>query len=267
MQFVLALVILILIYLFLVCPRLPRRSLQMPALIAHRGLHDGNHSVPENSLAAFESACAHGYAVELDVHLTADDQLVVFHDDDLKRCCGMEGNLHEMTLSQLRECRLFETDERIPTFDEVLDLIHGRVPILVELKANRRGNSLAKSVADRLLRYRGDYWVESFDPFILRALKAYPEIVRGQLVGRVHKGQGAFATIAMGAAYHLLINVLSRPDFIACELGMTKSFGIWVQRTLFHTPITLWTVRSIEQSKAIDMRKYAVIFEQFDPRA
>ena len=131
-------------FAFLVAPGRATRAQKAPFLCrnyAHRGLHTEDGSVPENSLPAFRAAAEAGYAVEMDVHLTADDRLVVFHDDTLERMCGVQGVIDDFTLAELRALRLGKTDCVIPTFAEALEALGGRVPLLLEVKRghdNRR---------------------------------------------------------------------------------------------------------------------------------
>jgi glycerophosphoryl diester phosphodiesterase len=131
--------------------------------VAHRGLHDAAR--PENSLAAFEASAQAGHPIELDVHLTADGHAVVFHDDDLPRMTGRPGRVADATLAELRALPLLDTDERIPSLDDVLALVHGRVPVLVELKARAPYGPLEQAVRDRLRRRPGAYAVQSLDPW------------------------------------------------------------------------------------------------------
>ena len=104
---------------------------------AHRGLHRIDKSTPENSVAAFEHAARIGYGCELDVHLTADGQLAVFHDDDTKRVCGVPGRVEDMTMAELKQLRLAGTEYTIPTLAEALEAAHG-CPLIVELKRGGR---------------------------------------------------------------------------------------------------------------------------------
>ena len=101
---------------------------------AHRGYHDGNVAVPENSLASFQAAIDAGYGIELDVQLSSDKIPMVFHDADLLRVCGVEGKIWDYTCAELQQMKLFDTEETIPTLQEALALIDGQVPILVEYK-------------------------------------------------------------------------------------------------------------------------------------
>ena len=121
-----------------------RRAPFMGRNYAHRGLHRIDKSVPENSIPAFEAAARIGYGVELDVHLSKDGELVVFHDDDLMRICGAEGRVEEKTLAELRQYRLCGTEYGIPTLAEVLAAIDGRCPMIVELKRGSRNRELCR---------------------------------------------------------------------------------------------------------------------------
>ena len=103
-------------------------------MIAHRGLFDNNAEAPENSLAAFRNAVEHGFGMELDVQLTKDEKLVVFHDFDLKRMCGVHKKLTELTYAELEQYFLKNSTEKIPLFSDVLELINGKVPLVVEIK-------------------------------------------------------------------------------------------------------------------------------------
>ena len=123
------------LYVFLMHPRI-RRADSSPflgAFFAHRGLHDNNHQIPENSLAAFQRAVDAGYGIELDVQLSADRIPVVFHDATLSRMCGIDRRVDELTFAELRQLSLGNTKEQIPSFQEALAFVNGKVPLLVEL--------------------------------------------------------------------------------------------------------------------------------------
>lgn len=210
--------ILLLLFLFLVFPSFRRHSARREMTgryIAHRGLHDPKTGIPENSLSAFAEAIAHGYAIEIDIHLTADGEVVVFHDDTLQRVCGVEGSPETMTLAELKTLRLLGTEERIPTLRECLDLVAGRVPLLIEFKA-RPGIPCAPlcRAADAILReYAGTYWVQSFYPPVLYWYRRHHrEICRGQLASAFPKGP--IHQQLLGA---LVFNCLARPDFVSYD--------------------------------------------------
>ena len=181
------LVVLILLYLFLIAPNVLHRKLKQKewggGVFAHRGLHDDNHRIPENSMTAFRLAVEKGYGIELDVHLTRDRQIVVHHENSLKRLCGEDKLISETPMGELLGMRLIDTDERIPTLAEVLDLVRGQVPLIIEVKSDHPGNvALAASLNTQMQRYRGAWCVESFDPLMMRWFKKHaPSVVRGQL--------------------------------------------------------------------------------------
>lgn len=164
MVFLIILIVLILLYVFLLIPRLPRRDMSALTKVdyAHRGLWNAQR--PENSLSAFRSAVDAGYGIELDVHRTKDGVLVVHHDDNLKRVCGVDRRIAQSTLAEVRACHLSGTDEVVPTFDEVLEAVGGRVPLIVELKVEQNVDSLCSAVRERMQHYNGLWCMESFDP-------------------------------------------------------------------------------------------------------
>ena len=131
------LAIVLAVFVFMVFPSLrrhPDRKLLEGLFIAHRGLHNAKEGIPENSIHAFIEAVVNGYAIENDIHVTSDGEVVVFHDNTLDRMCGVSGRIEDKTLSELRELRLLDTNERIPTLKECLEIIDGRVPLLIEFK-------------------------------------------------------------------------------------------------------------------------------------
>lgn len=186
------------LFLFLLAPR-PRREEGIAPLLgwdyAHRGLFDNESGPPENSLPAFARAVEGGYGIELDVQLSRDGKLVVFHDDDLARMCSAEGRVDSYSYEELREMPLLGSGERIPLFTEVLELVAGRVPLIVELKMSPVNNYPVCEAANRILSgYRGAYCVESFSPLAVRWYRKHrPDVVRGQLSDRMRAEEGGLA--------------------------------------------------------------------------
>ena len=135
---------------FLTAPGRAGKAQKKPFMyknFAHRGLHSRDKSIPENSLAAFERAASAGYGMELDVQLSRDGEVVVFHDDDLKRVCGVEAKVADLTLEELRKLRLCGTEETIPLFSEVLKCVRGRGALIVELKNGKRNKELCEKTS------------------------------------------------------------------------------------------------------------------------
>jgi glycerophosphoryl diester phosphodiesterase len=179
------------------------------ALIAHRGLWRSG-GAPENSLAAFEAACRAGYGIELDVRLSADGEAMVYHDDTLERLTASAGLVEEQTADELQALRLLGSCETIPTLDQVLALIDGRTPLLVELKTPvGQEGLLERRVAERLADYAGPVAVLSFNAEALAWLASHaPTLRRGLNVARLEqlalaeRAQADFLSVQLDLAGH-----------------------------------------------------------------
>ena len=257
-------VILSIVYLLvLVRPRKRREaSKNLLCDYAHRGLH-GN-GVPENSLEAFELACQNGYGIELDVQLSRDGCVMVFHDYTLVRMTGVEKKLCELDSSELKALHLGGTEQTIPTFKEVLELVDGRVPLLVELKGESSDTALCAPVAELLREYRGEYCIESFNPMLVYGIKKQlPEVFAGQLytnVVRDKKKKSALNILLTAMA----LNCLARPDFIAYNYVDRDSLPVKICTKFFNAYKFVWTVKSREElDKAHALGEYP-IFEMIE---
>lgn len=188
---------------------------------AHRGLHSRDRSVPENSLPAFRRAAAEGYGIELDVQLSRDGKVVVFHDDTLDRVCGVHARVDDLTWDELSALRLCGTEERIPLFSEVLKSINGCEALIVELKNGPRNRELCEKTLALLSEYRGNVCIESFNPLIVAWFRFHaPDMVRGQLATTVQNYRDDNITGFKAFALHnTLLNFLARPQFIAYRVG------------------------------------------------
>lgn len=228
--------------------------------IAHRGLHNDN--LPENSLGAFENAVKNNYAIELDVRMIADGTLIVFHDDDLKRVCGMDRYTNSLTIDELKNCKLSNSEYTIPTFDEVLKLVKGKVPLLIEIKQDGKVGELENKVYERLKEYKGEYAIESFNPFSLEWFKNNAShIYRGQL-SSFFKG----VKLSFAKKYFLKtlkVDKISKPHFIAYDINNLPNKYV---RKYKHVPLLAWTIKSQQQYiKAVQVSDN-VIFEGFEPK-
>lgn len=255
-----------LIYLFSITPRLVGRSKRMPGkFYAHRGLHNLNKGIPENTLTAFRNAVEHGYGIELDIQLTKDGQVVVAHDFDLKRICGIDKQIDELSYEELRRFRVLGTEEQIPLFQDVLDLVDGKVPLLVEIKYKHLGSSICRKAAEILDHYSGPYCIESFHPAALLWLRKYrPYICRGQLGMNFHKDDGKIHPVYYFPR-HLLTNFLTKPDFIAYDHHARSALSLTLCRVIFGTPCFAWTVKSPKELYACEHAFDYFIFEGFLP--
>ncbi len=255
------------VYLGLIMPRCYARPELEPFLTdyAHRGLFH-NKDLPENSIGAFQRAVDHGFAIELDIQLSKDGEVMVFHDYTLDRVCGVKGRLSEKTAAELSELSLLGTDYRVPTLREVLDLVDGRVPLLIELKGEAMNDELCWKVAPMLDAYAGECCVESFNPFLLGWFKQHrPDVARGQLVTNLLKTKKNGNKVLNFALSFLLLNFMSRPDFIACDENYTQSVSHWICRHVFRVPLILWTVRKPENMNLNRKNGHTSIFEGFVP--
>ena len=239
-----------------------KRSMFRGINYAHRGLHSRDRSVPENSLPAFRKAAREGYGIELDVRLSKDGKVVVFHDDTLDRVCGVPARVDELTWEELRALRLYGTDERIPLFSEVLRSIHGAAALIVELKNGPRNRELCEKTKAILEEYRGNVCIESFNPLIVAWFRFHaPKLVRGQLATayRDYNRDGVNAAAAF-VLHNTLLNFLSRPQFIAYRIGR-RPLPVRLCTRLGALNIG-WTSHEPRSEQNRD----AVIFEFYRPR-
>ncbi len=230
-------------------------------MYAHRGLH--GEEIPENSAAAFALAKEKGYAVELDVQMTSDHRLVVFHDGTLKRMCGVEGNLRDRTYDELCKLRLKGTDERIPLLIDVLKLLEGQT-LICEIKSDNgpKNYELCEKTYAVLEDYPGKWCIESFSPYLTGWFKKHhPEVIRGQL-SCVMKDTGYGRTVNF-LLTNLFLDFLSRPDFIAYEFrDAKKSFGFRLIRRVFHPFMACYAPKGEEEIREAKKDFDTLIFEE-----
>lgn len=260
-------VILLLLWLFLIFPSRASGTARAPfenRAYAHRGLYTADQSVPENSLPAFHRAVEAGYGAELDVQLTRDGYIVVLHDDDLKRACGVEDSVCDHTLAELRAMKLFGTEEEIPLFADVLRIFDGKQPLIVELKYGPNWKELCAAVKEMLAEYRGPACVESFHPSIVRWFrKNDPERIRGQLAMPAGHYHGADFRAIAWALSRVLFNCAARPNFIAYQVG-PKPLTVRLCEKLGAMKVC-WTARDPARHQRLMAENDAVIFEHYRP--
>lgn len=220
--------------------------------VAHKGLWAPGSQRPENSLAAFAAAANAGHPIELDVQLSADGRVVVFHDYTLSRMTGRGGRLAEMPLAQLRQARLMGGSETIPELADVLNLVDDRVPLFVEIKNEGEVGKLEDAVAKHLSAYGGRAVVMSFNPYSLaRVAKTAPRIIRGQLSGSFNNEDLAWYKVFI--LRNLLMNRVSKPDFIAYEIAQMPNAVTRMQKWRGR-PLVGWTAQTPAQYRR--MRDY-----------
>ena len=184
-------------------------------LIAHRGVHDKN--IPENSIEAFKIAISNKYIIELDLHILKDNKIIVFHDDNLYRMTGIRKKVKECTYEEIKELKLNNTESRIPLFKDVLNLVDGKVPILIELKTDNKVGKLEKELTKLLTGYKGEYAIQSFNPLSIFYFKNYyPNIIRGQLSCAFKEEKMNF--FSRYVLKNLCFNFLTKPDFVSYDI-------------------------------------------------
>ena len=218
----------------------------------------------ENTLPAFEAACRGGYGIELDIQFSRDGEVVVFHDDTLKRLTGDARKVSAVPLAELRGMALGDVQgARIPTLRETLDLVDGRAPLLIELKTGSQNAKLCAALMEHLKDYKGRYIVESFNPLIVRWFRRNaPQVIRGQLVCPMKEYRPKANGLAAFAMAGLLFNVITRPDFVAYDVNARRFFSPHFQRFMFRTPMAAWTVRRESIARLVSHRQEMPIFEQ-----
>jgi glycerophosphoryl diester phosphodiesterase len=257
------LLLLFALYLWLIAPaRKPYPcDMRRDVLYAHRGLHDGNRAVIENSMRAFALAAERGYGMEMDLQTTRDGQVVIHHDLNTLRVCGADAVIEQTDYADLP---FLPDGAPIPLFSDFLKLVDGRVPVIIELKYHEQYLRTIRAALALLKDYRGDYYLESFHPAIVRYLRRH---AKGALRGQLSSGKlgGGTNPAAAFMLKHLLVNALSRPHFIAYDFHHARTPSLWFNRFLFKPVLVAWTVRSQADLDAARKRYDAVMFEGFVP--
>lgn len=232
--------------------------------IAHRGVH--TKDIPENSLSAFENALKNNYAIELDVQFTKDKEVVVFHDENLKRMTNDTRNIEDVNYDELKNLRLDNTNEIIPTLEEVLELVDSKVAILIEIKDCKDYIELSEKTYEILKGYEGNYAIQSFNPFILEWYKNNAsEVIRGQLSGTFTEGSESLNSFEKFVLKNMLLNFKSKPNYIGYDLeGIPKSKLESLRKK--GVPIIVWTVKNKEDMEKAYKYSDNITFENFLPK-
>ena len=234
--------------------------------IAHRGLFDNKTDAPENTMLAFKRAVDAGYGIELDVQITKDKQIVVTHDYNLKRICDKDILIKDLSYKEFCKYKILNSDESIPLFTDVLKLVNGKVPLIVEIKTESDYKEVTKLTSDILSSYTGEYCIESFSPYVVGWLKRNkPEIIRGQLSSDFIIKKFYKSAFKNWALTNMVYNIFSKPDFIAYnhKYGDKKCIKFW--KKILGLSTIAWTVKSQEElTQALKMFDVAV-FDSFIP--
>jgi glycerophosphoryl diester phosphodiesterase len=237
--------------------------------IAHRGLHDANAGVIENTAGAIRAAVEAHYSIEVDLQITADGEAMVHHDDRLGRLTEGDGRLAAMTAADLKRVPFKTTSDRMLTLGEVCDLVHGQVTLVLELKSTFVGDRrVAFRTADVLRSYRGEVAAMSFDPDLVATLKeAAPDLTRGiTAMGRYDDPEWAPLSLWQKVTFpHLLQSLLARPHFVAYALNDLPAAAPAFARRAFGLPLLAWVARSEDDRIRAVRLSDQMIFEGFRP--
>lgn len=235
--------------------RIKSDSFLLKTPIAHRGLHGGK--IPENSAAAFKAAMEKKYALEIDVRLTKDNKIVVFHDDSLERMCGVMKKVIEADLAEIQKLKLKNSEEKILTFKEFLELVNGKAPLLIEIKNSGKVGVLESLILDELKNYEGEFAIQSFNPFSIEYFKINaPKILRGILSCYFKSEPLAFYKKFL--LKRMFFNKRCQPDFISYAIENLPNRYV---KKYSGIPLLAWTIRKkydLEKAKSLNAN---VIFE------
>ena len=269
--YILIIILLIMaLYLIAIMPKLSNTANFTPFKgrhYAHRGLHGDKNICPENSMAAFKLAIDNNYGIELDIQLTKDNIPVVFHDSTLKRVCGIDKNIKDYNYEDLNHITLYDSEETIPHLNDFLNLVDGKVPLIVELKGESSDASIASIVASYLDKYKGVYCIESFNPFIIIWYKKNrPHVIRGQLTIKFNERGRPFKEKARDFILeNLLLNFLTKPDFIAYNHLDPDGLSFRLCKRLYKTFTVAYTIQSNDKLRSNINRFDLFIFDKFIP--
>jgi glycerophosphoryl diester phosphodiesterase len=250
----------------------PRWLIERP--IAHRGLHDFAKGIVENSLSAARAAVAAGYAIECDVQLSADGEVVVFHDDTLERLTEGTGRLGDLSYAEIARLTLRGARESAPRLRDLLATIDGAVPLVIEIKSRFDGDLvLARRVAAIVADYRGPVSIESFDPDPIAELRVNGEAfgLAGVPLGMVAMASydapdwGALPAGKRDELAQRAYMARVRPDFLSWNVDDLPHEFVRRCRDELATPVTVWTVRTADQAKAARAFADQIVFEGFAP--
>lgn len=227
--------------------------------IAHRGLHKG-FDIPENSILAFEKAVEKNYGIELDITISKDNQIVVFHDDTLDRLCNISGDIEDFDYKFLEKQKLYKTDEKIPLLSEVLKVIGLDTLVLIEIKKHKNIGVLENILCDLLEGYKGKYFICSFEKDILFWFKKNrPNMKKGLIFESLPKKFEKYNRFIFLYKFFKI-----KPDFISLSHTLFNS-SIYKFCKKKDLEIYFWTIDSLEKLNLVNEDHNQIIFERINP--
>lgn len=240
--------------------RIDKNSFLFTRPISHRGLH--NEHFPENSLSAFENSIKNNSPIELDVQLTKDNKLVVFHDDNLKRMTGVDKLINDADYNEIKNLKLCPMPyalytDTIPLFSEVLKFVNGRVPLLIEIKNQIKAKNIEQATVDALKNYNGEFAIQSFNPkILLNVKKAAPDILLGQL-SCFFRGEKGLAWYKRFILKRMLYNGKLKPDFVSYDVRELPYRRVNKNKIC----VLAWTIRAENEIEKAKKYAHNYIFE------
>lgn len=272
MTIIVIVLIIIMLYLLAIMPNMNKsRKEQMASFedvyLTHRGLFN-NQDIPENSTKAFKETVKGGYGTELDVQLTLDNKLVVFHDASLLRMCGVDKKLTDCNYDDLQQYKLLNTQETIPLFSEVLDLLKEDTPLVVEIKSEGDCIKTCEEAIKMLQTYKRNFTMESFNPKVVRYLKKkHPEIIRGQLAYNMLIDKKSKTNILIKfVCTNLLLNFITKPDYVAYDIKNMNNLSFRLVSKLYKVECVAWTCKCEDDIDKAKRYYQQFIFDSFVPR-
>ncbi len=234
-------------------------------LIAHRGLHSLDKAVPENSLLAFSKAIEKGYGIEMDINVLKDGTVVVFHDKDLKRMCNDQRQLKDVTSDDIKDLKLLDTAEKIPSLKETLSMVKGQVPLLIELKHHGDSLLLCESFIKLIQDYQGLWAMHSYHPKILIWFKKNnPEVIRGQ-ISEYFKANTDLSKLSKCLLKTLSLNFLTKPDFI--NYGLKDMPNRYLNRAMRKGLVVIgYAAQTQQELDFVKAHYHNAVFEYFEPK-
>ncbi|MFH0767079.1 MAG: glycerophosphodiester phosphodiesterase family protein [Bacillota bacterium] len=234
-------------------------------LIAHRGLHTKDAKIPENSMIAFQKALEKGYSIEFDLNVLKDGTVLAYHDHTFQRLCHDPRELRDVTYDECKDLTLADTNEKIPRFDEVLKLVNGNVPLLIELKPHGDVIFLCESTMKTIKDYQGQWAVFSFHPQVVSWFKKYyPQVIRGQ-ISECFRNDLKMSHMTKYLMKAMFFNRFTKPDFVS--YGISDMPNKYLDR-LMKKGITVisYAARSQIEFDFVKSHYHNTVFEFFEPK-
>ncbi len=220
-------------------------------LFAHRGKYSLNY--PENSIPAFKESVSHNLGIELDLHILKDNNVVVFHDSNLKRLCNKDVNIKSLTLNEIKKYKLLNTKYSIPSFKEVLNIVKGKVSLDIELKSDVLNGSLERETLNILKGYKGSFLLKSFNPIIVWRLKR---------LKKKYNMNYSVGLLTKSTFILMLSLIFINPDFISFHHKLLKKKFFKYASTI--KPTLLYTIKTNKSYLNTRGLSYGLIIEDYE---